>query len=51
VNPEISPILTAINQYAKNGAISPVSGLPYEQSVSYTGIQRDKEFYPTTRLD
>lgn len=51
INPQIAPLLSAINGYAANGAVSPVSGLPYEQSVSYTAIQPDKEFFPTTRLD
>lgn len=51
VNPLITGMLSAINGYAKNGAISPVSGLPYEQSVSFTAIQPDKERYPTVRFD
>ena len=51
VNPQISPILSAINGYAANGAVAGVSGLPYEQSVSYTGIQPDTEYFPTVRLD
>jgi len=51
VNPEISPILSAINGYAAHGAVAGVSGLPYEQSVSYTGLQPDQEYYPTVRVD
>jgi hypothetical protein len=51
VNSMIAPMFSAINGYAGNGALSSVSGLPYEQSVSFTGIEPDKERYPTVRLD
>lgn len=51
VNSMIGGMLTSINGYAQKGAVSPVSGLPYEQSVSFTAIQPDKERYPTTRVD
>jgi len=50
-NQLISSMLSQINGYAGNGVISPVSGIPYEQSVSFTGIQPDSERYPTVRLD
>ncbi len=51
VNPTIGTMLTAINGYALQGVVSPVSGLPYEQSVSFTGIAPDTERYPTVRID
>jgi len=51
VNPMIGTMLSAINGYAAQGAVSPVSGLPYEQSVSFTGIAPDTERYPTVRFD
>ena len=50
-NPEISGMLSAINGYAANGVISSVSGMPYEQSVSFTGIEPDTERFPTVRFD
>src|SRR5215469_10267119 len=51
VNPTISGMLSSINSYAAKGVISPVSGLPYEQSVNFTQVQPDKERYPTARVD
>lgn len=51
ISPTIAPMLSAINGYALQGVLSPVSGLPYEQSVSYTGIEPDTERYPTVRFD
>lgn len=51
LNATIAPMLSSINGYAGNGVVSPVSGLPYEQSVSFTGIEPDTERYPTVRLD
>jgi hypothetical protein len=39
-------MLSQINGYAANGVISPVSGILYEQSVSFTGIEPDSERYP-----
>ena len=50
-NSSVSNMLTQINGYGSQGVISSVSGLPYEQSVSFTGIEPDKERYPTVRLD
>jgi hypothetical protein len=51
VNPQIAPMLSAINGYSLQGSVSPVSGLPYEQTVSFTGILPDSNRYPTVRLD
>jgi len=51
INPAISTMLNSINGSAASGALSPVSGLPYEQTVNFTRVQPDKERYPTVRFD
>jgi hypothetical protein len=51
INPAMSTMLTAINGYTQNTAVSPVSGLPYENTISFVSKLPDSERYPTARLD
>ncbi len=50
-NPAIAGMLTAINGYAQHAVVSPVSGLPYIETVNFIARQPDKERYPTVRFD
>jgi hypothetical protein len=51
INSATGSMLSAINGYTQNNALSPVSGLPYEQTVNFTTRQPDSERYPTARID
>jgi hypothetical protein len=51
INSATGSMLSAINGYAKTAALSPVSGLPYEQTVNFTARQPVSLRYPTVRLD
>ena len=50
-NPTMAGMLSAINGYAQHAVVSPVSGLPYLETVNFIAKQPDKERYPTVRFD
>jgi len=51
VNSTMAAMLTAINGYTQNTVISPVSGLPYEETTNFVARQPYRERDPTARLD
>jgi len=47
----MAAMLGSIKGYTQGAVVSPVSGLPYEETVNFTARQPDSERYPTVRFD